>query len=86
MDDPEEIFQGTTWFDDQRDAYHVLVRRADNLRNVIERLPFHLKVKWLEMADRLRKNGLRPRIHPISEFVSKRARAVNDPVFGDVVT
>ena len=62
------------------------INSADNLRNVIERLPFHLKVKWLEVADRLRENGLRPRIHHISEFVSKKARAVNDPVFGNVVT
>ena len=62
------------------------INSADNLRNVIERLPFHLKVKWLEVVDRLRDNGLHPRIHHISEFVSKRAFAVNDPVFGNVVT
>ena len=65
-------------------AYMDEINSADNLRNVIERLPFHLKVKWLEVADCLRGNGLRPRIHHISEFVSKRARAVNDPVFGNV--
>ena len=28
LDDPEEIFQATTWFDDQRDTYHVFVRRV----------------------------------------------------------
>ena len=28
LDDPEEIFQATTWFDDRRDAHHVFVRRA----------------------------------------------------------
>ncbi|KAK2565608.1 hypothetical protein P5673_010736 [Acropora cervicornis] len=83
-----------TFADQLRDCQNVLesigymdeINSADNLRNVIERLPFHLKVKWLEVADRLRENGLRPRIHHISEFVSKRARAVNDPVFGNVVT
>ena len=83
-----------TFADQLRDRQNVLesigymdeINSADNLRNVIERLPFHLKVKWLEVADRLRENGLRPRIHHISQFVSKRARAVNDPVFGNVVT
>ena len=38
------------------------INSADNLRNVIERLPFHLKIKWLEVADHLRENGLCPGI------------------------
>ncbi|XP_068704520.1 uncharacterized protein [Montipora foliosa] len=83
-----------TFADQLRDCQNVLesieymdeINSADNLRNVIERLPFHLKVKWLEVVDRLRDNGLCPRIHHISEFVSKRTRAVNDPVFGNIVT
>ena len=83
-----------TFADQLRDCQNVLesigymdeINSADNLRNVIERLPFHLKVKWLEVADCFRENGPRKRIHHISEFVSKRARAVNDPVFGNVVT
>ena len=83
-----------TFADQLRDCQNVLesigytdkINSADNLRNIIERLPFHLKVKWLEVVDRLRENGLRPRIYHISEFVSKRARAENDPVFGKVVT
>ena len=28
LDNPEQIFQATTWFHDQRDAHHVFVRRA----------------------------------------------------------
>lgn len=67
-------------------GYMAVINSADNLRNVIERLPSHFEVKWLEVADRLRENGLRAKIHHISEFVSKKARAVNDPVFGNVVT
>ena len=69
-----------TFADQLRDCQNVLesigymdeINSADNLRNVIERLPFHLKVKWLEVADRLRENGLRPRIHHISELYIPR--------------
>ena len=47
-----------TFADQLRDCQNVLeligymdeINSADNLRNVIERLPFHLKVKWLEVA------------------------------------
>ena len=82
-----------TFADQLRDCQNVLesigylneINSADNLRSVVERLPFHLRIKWLEVADRLRESGLRPRIHHISEFVSKRARAVNDPVFGNII-
>ena len=51
----------------------------------MERLPFHLIIRWLEVADRLQESGWRPRIHHISKFVSRKARAVNDPVFGNIV-
>ena len=39
LDDPEEIFQATTWFDDQRDAYHVFVRRVWEWLNSLQVLP-----------------------------------------------
>lgn len=79
--------------DQLRDCQNVLesigylneINSADNLRSVVERLLFHLRIKWLEVADRLQESGLRPRIHHISEFLSKRTRAVNDPVFGNIV-
>ena len=58
------------------------VNSADNLRSIIDRLPFHLKAKWLEVADSILESGQRPRIHNISRFVSDRARAANNPVFG----
>ena len=85
--------RGLLAFADQlRDCQNVLesigylneINSADNLRSVVDRLPFHLRVKWLEVADRLRESGLCPRIHHISEFVSQKARAVNDPIFGDI--
>ena len=58
------------------------VNSADNLRSIIDRLPFHLKAKWLEVADSIQESGQRPRIHNISKFVSERARAANNPGFG----
>ena len=39
LDDPEEIFQATTWFDDQRDAYQVLVQRAWEWLESLQVLP-----------------------------------------------
>ena len=39
LDDPEQIFQATTWFDDQRDAYHVFVRRAWEWLDSLQVLP-----------------------------------------------
>ena len=48
------------------------INSADNLTSVLERLLFHLRIKWLEVADRLQESGLRPRIHHISEFVRRR--------------
>ena len=61
------------------------INSAENLRSVAERLPFYLRIKWLEVADRLQESGLRPRIHHISKFVSKRARAVSDSVCGNII-
>ncbi|XP_078344113.1 uncharacterized protein LOC144629778 [Oculina patagonica] len=58
------------------------INSADNLRSIIDRLPFHLKTKWLEVADSIQESGQRLRIHHISRFVSDKARAANNPVFG----
>ncbi|KAL9958369.1 hypothetical protein ACROYT_G035375 [Oculina patagonica] len=58
------------------------INSADNLRSIIDRLPFHPKTKWLEVSDSIQESGQRPRIHHISRFVSDKARAANNPVFG----
>ena len=39
LDDPEEIFQATTWFDEKRDAHHVFVRRAWEWLDSLQVLP-----------------------------------------------
>ena len=54
---------------------------ANNLRSVDNRLSFHLKMKWLEVADKIQESGQRPRIHHVSQFACAKARAANNPVF-----
>ena len=54
----------------------------DNLGSIIDRLRFNLKTKWLEVADNIEESGQRPRIHHISRFVTEKARAANNPIFG----
>ena len=79
-----------TFADQLKDCQNVLesigyldeVNSADNLRNIIDRLPFHLKAKWLEVADSIQESGQRPRINNISKFVSDKAQAANNPIFG----
>ena len=58
------------------------INSADNLRRIVNRLPFHLKMKWLEVADSIQQSGQRPKIHDISRFVTTKARVANNPVFG----
>ena len=61
------------------------INSVDNLKSIIDRFPFHLKAKWLEVADSIQESGQRPRIHNISKFVSEKARAANNPVLGDAL-
>ena len=62
------------------------INSADNLRRIVDRLPFHLKSKWLEVADSIQQTGQRRRIHRISQFVTTKARVANNPVFGGPLT
>ena len=58
---------------------------ADNLRRIVQRLPFHLRTKFVEVADRIEQSGQRANISHIADFVKVKARTVNNPVFGSVV-
>ncbi|CAB4037508.1 Hypothetical predicted protein, partial [Paramuricea clavata] len=62
------------------------VNSSDNLGRVVERLPYHLKAKWLERAQDLLEAGKRPRLNHISEFVMARAKSANNPIFAAVST
>ncbi|KAL9953349.1 hypothetical protein ACROYT_G040751 [Oculina patagonica] len=61
------------------------VNSADNLRRIVQRLPFHLRTKFVEVADGIQQSGKRPNIKDISSFVAVKARAANNPVFGSVM-
>ncbi len=56
------------------------INSADNLRRIVQRLPFHLRIKFIEVEA-----GQRTNISHIAEFVKVKARAANNPVFGCVV-
>ena len=61
------------------------INSADNLRQIVQRLPFHLPTKFVELADQIQRAGQRTNISHIAEFVKVKARAVNNPVFGCMV-
>ena len=60
------------------------INSSDNLKRVVERLPFHLRTKWLDRADAIYEAGERLRLHHICKFVKDKARAANNPVFGGI--
>ena len=61
------------------------INSADNLRRIVQRLPCHLRTKFVEVADTIQQSGRRPSIKDISAFVAAKARAANNPVFGSVI-
>ena len=61
------------------------INSADNLRRIVQRLPFHLRTKFVELADQIQQAGQRTNISHIAKFVKVKARAANNPVFGCVV-
>ena len=61
------------------------INSADNLRRMVQRLPFHLRTKFVELAGQIQQAGQRTNISHIAEFVKVKARAANNPVFGRVV-
>ena len=61
------------------------INSADNLRRIVQSLPFHLRTKFVELADQIQQSGQRTNISHIAEFVKVKARAANNPVFGCVV-
>ena len=79
--------------DQLKDCEHTLesigyldeINSADNLRRIVQRLPFHLRTKFVEVADQIQEAGQRTNISHIAEFVKIKARAANNPVFGCVV-
>ena len=55
------------------------INSADNSKKIVQRLPFHLRTKFAEVADQIQEAGQRTNISHIAEFVEIKARATNNP-------
>ena len=75
----------TIFYGDKDIGYLDEINSADNLRRIVQRLPFHLRTKFIEVADQIQQTGQRTNISHIAEFVKVKATAANNPVFGCVV-
>jgi len=62
------------------------VNSSDNLRRMLERLPFNLKTKWLSRTRSLRSMSVNPGLKELCDFVDEQAEEANDPVFGDILS
>ena len=59
----------------------------DNLKKIVGRLPYALRLKWRDTVDRIIENeGRDVTVQDINKFVTTKARAVTHPVFGKVIT
>ncbi|XP_028407167.1 uncharacterized protein LOC114529553 [Dendronephthya gigantea] len=58
----------------------------ENLRKIINRLPFGMRLKWRDVVDGIvAKQGRDVTINDVTEFVTVKARAATHPVFGKIV-
>ena len=58
----------------------------DNLKKIIDRLPYNFRLKWRDTVDRImEREGRDVSVKDITEFVIAKARAATHPVFGKIV-
>ena len=58
----------------------------DNLKKIIDRLPFGIRLKWRDTVDRIiEKENRDVTVKDIMDFVAAKARAATHPIFGKVV-
>ena len=58
----------------------------DNLKKIIDRLPFGIRLKWRDAVDRIiEKENRDVTVKDIMDFVAAKARAATHPIFGKVV-
>ena len=58
---------------------------SENLKKLIDRLPYAMRAKWQETVDHIiRKEARDVTIKDINEFVAARARATTRPIFGNI--
>ncbi|XP_028418048.1 uncharacterized protein LOC114544531 [Dendronephthya gigantea] len=61
------------------------LNNSENLKRIVERLPYAMRVKWRDTVDRIVEIQQRDvTIKDINKFVTAKARAANHPVFGKI--
>jgi len=61
------------------------VENPDTLKMIVNRLPYGLKLKWRDVADRITETEEREiTIEDIDNFVTSKARAATHAIFGNV--
>ena len=61
------------------------INSSDNLRRIVERLPFYIRTKWLSRTRYLRSMASKLGVKELCEFIEEQAEEANDPVFGDIL-
>jgi len=63
------------------------LENPDMFRKIIDKLPFGLKQRWREVADNISEEKKREiTIEDITEFIDRKARAANHPIFGNLTS
>ena len=61
------------------------LNNSDNLKKIIDRLPYAMRVKWRDNVDRIVERESRDvTIKDVNDFVTAKARAATHPVFGKI--
>ncbi|XP_028417118.1 uncharacterized protein LOC114541384 [Dendronephthya gigantea] len=63
------------------------LNHPENLKRIINQLPFGIRLKWRDTVDRIvEKDGRDVTIEDVTEFVTAKARAATHPIFGKITS
>ncbi|XP_028408735.1 uncharacterized protein LOC114531302 [Dendronephthya gigantea] len=63
------------------------LNNSDNLKKLIDRLPYPMRIKWRDNVDRIVEREARDvSIKDVNDFVTAKARATTHPIFGKIST
>ena len=66
-------------------GYLSKAENPDTLKTIVNRLPYGLKLKWRDVADKItEKEGREITIEDLSDFVTTKARVATHAIFGDL--
>ncbi|XP_038061252.1 uncharacterized protein LOC119731982 [Patiria miniata] len=62
------------------------LNNRSNLLLIVDKLPYHLKTRWLREVHKIKSTKSRPpNIDDVTQFVTTAAEEVRDPVFGKII-